>query len=83
MRVTDPVRLLVLRTTGFRKLRPGRIHMRCWTCGRKQSNMPRESYDPTTAVLAQFPCPRCADTGAKGVNVAYFDARGAEVFQYE
>jgi hypothetical protein len=30
---------------GFSRLRPGRIHLLCPSCGRKQSNVPR-SVDP-------------------------------------
>lgn len=75
---TVPDRLTRLRTTGFRKLRPGRIHVRCYSCGRKMSNMGREEYDPPTAVLIETPCEKCA-MGGKDPESFYFDAAGEEI----
>lgn len=64
---------------GFNKLRPGRIHIFCPRCGRKQSNMPRdEETDPKTAVLAHVFCERCS-AGCKDVPVYYFNAKGKRV----
>lgn len=62
---------------GFNKLRPGRIHMFCPSCGRKSSNAPRdESLDPTKAVLMHCRCALCSG-GMKGV--VYFDASGRQL----
>lgn len=69
-------RLLRLRTTGFRKLREGRIHVRCYTCGRKMSNTHREPHDPSNAVLLETACERCS-MGGKDHEVNYYDAAGS------
>jgi hypothetical protein len=71
-------RLTRLRTTGFRKLRDGRIHVRCYTCGRKVSNTTRMDYDPPTAVLIETPCEKCSQ-GCKEPESFYYDATGTEV----
>lgn len=66
-----------LRTTGFRELKPGRIHLRCPGCGRKQSNTHRVEGDPTRAVLVEILCGGC------GMGCfpepAYLDADGKPV----
>lgn len=59
------------------KLREGRIHMRCPSCGRKQSNMPRHN-DPAEAVTLVTDCPKCADIGSDA-NLRYLDANGNEL----
>lgn len=72
--------LLELRTSGFSRLREGRIHIRCPQCGRKQSNALRESYDPPLATLAEIGCGDCAGSvGAKDCPIYYYDAKGAAV----
>jgi len=71
--------LITLRTAGFRPLRRGRIHMRCPLCGRKQSNVRRERYDPEGAVLAEIPCPK--HDGLKDPTTDYFDALGEPIYQ--
>jgi hypothetical protein len=73
-------RLTRLRTTGFRKLRAGRIHVRCYVCGRKMSNMAREEHDPATAVLIETPCERCPV--GKEPETFYYDAAGVEVEEW-
>lgn len=61
---------------GFRKLRPGRIHLFCPGCGRKLSNMPRdETTDPKTATLVHAYCDRCS-AGSKDPPVYFFNDRG-------
>lgn len=55
---------------GFTMPKAGRIHFRCYVCGRRQSNNARETFDPTNAVLLEFPCPKCAD---KDSPEHYFD----------
>lgn len=76
-RETRDERLLRLRTNGFRKLREGKIHVRCYVCGRKMSNTAREQYDPPTAVLIETPCERC--NAGKEPPTYYYDAAGVEV----
>ena len=77
-------RLHRLRTTGFKPLRPGRIHYRCPGCGRKQSNMPKrdgkDGYppDPKNAFLAETCCPKCC-VGHKDCGVNFYDKRGREI----
>lgn len=63
---------------GFAPLRPGRIHMLCPRCGRKQSNMPREKYDPPTAVLVRIHCEKCS-AGGKDGDQNFRDAHGRDV----
>ena len=70
--------LLELRTTGFKPLRDGRIHVRCPQCGRKQSNAPRDELDPPAATLVEIPCPNCG-AGCKIDEGDYYDVRGREV----
>lgn len=67
--------------SGYRKLKAGRIHLLCPTCGRKQSNMPREDYDPESAAIAEIQCPKCADGpyGGKDAPTFYYDAHGKDV----
>lgn len=67
-----------LRTSGFSRLREGRIHMRCPECGRKVSNTQRTEYDLPQAVLVENYCPDCA-VGSKDPPITYFDANGVEV----
>jgi ribosomal protein L37E len=65
-----------LQFVGFKKLRPGRIHILCQRCGRKQSNMKRdEEYDPPTAALMHILCERCGN-GCWVEGGSYMDARG-------
>lgn len=63
--------------SGFAKLREGRIHLRCYKCGRKMSNVERDEYDPPTAVLMETPCPECVDGMEPPTD--YFDATGKQV----
>lgn len=70
--------LIELRTTGFAKLKSGRIHLRCSKCGRKQSNSPRSEFDPPSAYVAEFWCDRC-DAGVKDNSPDYFDKNGNRV----
>lgn len=63
---------------GYAKLRPGRIHLYCDKCGRKQSNMPRTEFDPRRAVLVRIWCDKC-DAGCKDSGAVYMDARGKEI----
>jgi|GEM_PF-5404939 len=73
-------RVWQLRTSGFRKLMPGHIHLRCPHCGRKQSNMRRGKYDPPKAMLAETLCERCCvSLGALEPGVEYYDAKGNSV----
>ena len=62
-----------IRTTGFRPLKAGRIHLRCPKCGRKQSNMPRMPYDPPRAVLVEIFCNQCG-AGGKTDFSGYYNA---------
>ena len=71
---------------GFSKLRPGRIHIYCPRCGRKESNAHREQPDPerflpgdpTNATLAHVYCERCA-SGSKDAPVTFWDAHGKRI----
>ncbi len=67
-----------LRTTGFNKLRPGKIHLRCPHCGRKHSNAERGEFDPARAVLLETLCEKCCQ-GCKDGFEYYFDEKGKEV----
>jgi hypothetical protein len=68
-----------LRTTGFAKLRDGRIHVRCPDCGRKQSNAARlPDQDPSNATLIEVVCARCGQ-GCKDPESFWFDAEGNEI----
>lgn len=66
-----------LRTAGFHPLRPGRIHLRCPHCGRKQSNSRRGEHDHPAATLVQVACGACAMGGFPTPD--YFDAHGNPV----
>ena len=67
------------RQSGFKPLKPGRIHLRCPSCGRKQSNMPRHpEHDHPTAFLAEVLCPNC-DAGTKDAGTDFYDKRGREL----
>jgi hypothetical protein len=70
----------VSRQAGFRVLKPGRIHMRCPECGRKQSNMTRADYDHPTAFMMELLCDRC-DAGCFPTPT-YFDSRGRELSNF-
>jgi hypothetical protein len=71
---------------GFSKLRPGRIHIYCPGCGRKQSNGYRteanpdrfEPGDPPDAVLVHVYCERCS-VGCKDAPVTFLDANGQRI----
>lgn len=65
------------RVSGFRKLKPGCIHMRCHTCGRKQSNGTRSEYDHPTAFLVEDQCEKCAQGNLP--TPTFFDKRGREL----
>ena len=65
-----------LRTKGFAKLKSGCIHLRCPICGRKQSNSPRQEYDPTNAFLFEIPCDK--HLGLKPTGI-YFDLLGQAI----
>lgn len=70
---------------GYRPLKPGRIHMRCPTCGRKVSNVPRSGYDPHDAALLVIPCARDNKCGAGGFIEGgdYFDKNGELIKWWE
>jgi hypothetical protein len=63
---------------GYQKLRPGRIHLFCPGCGRKMSNVRRDSLDPPDAVLARVSCERCSE-GCKDSSQTFLDADGREL----
>lgn len=72
----------VLEYVGFRKHRPGKIHVICPGCGRKQSNMPRVEEDPPTATLVGIHCERCSE-GCKIDGPAFYrDAEGRELCSF-
>ena len=71
-----------LRTQGFNPLRDTRIHYRCPSCGRKQSNACRMDYDPPKAFVAEFCCTRCCQ-GHKDCGIEFYDKRGQQVFEEE
>lgn len=71
---------------GYAKLRPGRIHLFCPGCKRKQSNVPRNvggSFpdDPPRAVLAHVHCEKCS-VGSKDSSTIYLSAHGLELCSY-
>jgi hypothetical protein len=76
----------VLPYVGFSKLRPGRIHVYCPSCGRKQSNAHRSPAsqfcpaDPDDAVLVHVYCEKC-DQGCKDAPVTFFDANGKRIVE--
>jgi hypothetical protein len=72
-----PEHLLALRTKGFKPLKEGRIHFRCPVCGRKQSNMKRDEYDPEGAFLYEVACDKAkCSGGCKDLWADWFDAKG-------
>jgi len=78
----EQIKLLGLRTSGFKPLMAERIYLRCPRCGTKRSNMTRSDIDPEGAVLAELLCPRCTG-GDFGGDTEYFDADGAHVVRTE
>lgn len=72
--------LVELRTQGFNKLYEGKIHMRCPSCGRKQSNMNRENDDPANAFLVEIYCDNCCQ-GCKDNSSTYFDKNGEIILE--
>jgi hypothetical protein len=64
---------------GYRKHRPGRIHLYCNHCGRKVSNVLRTEYDPPNAVLAHLPCERCSEGCFIDGASMYLDAYGRTI----
>ena len=67
------------RVSGFKPARPGRIHMRCPTCGRKQSNMLRHpEHDHPTAYMVEIECDNCGQ-GNKGDCPTYYTRNGREI----
>lgn len=69
--------LLELRTKGFAKLRPGRIHIRCPRCGRKQSNAPRSEWDMPNAFLIEVACDKSSCSGGcKELSSDFYDENG-------
>lgn len=60
---------------GFDVLRAGRIHLYCPGCGRRQSNMRRDIYDPPSAVVMHLHCDSCGQ-GCKDGAASYLDAHG-------
>lgn len=63
---------------GYRKLRPGRVHLWCPRCKRKTSNAHKMREDPPRVELIQTFCPRCA-SGGKDAPEWYLDADGKEI----
>lgn len=59
---------------GFKKHRPGRIHLLCDMCGRKMSNMPRGEHDPKRAVLLVYPCDKHPEVNQPDSD--YYDDKG-------
>ena len=69
---------------GFKPLKPGKIHLRCYECHRLRSNMRREEGDPPTAVVAEILCPKCCDDlGAMEPETSYLNQEGNELFYDE
>ena len=64
---------------GFKPLKPGKIHLLCPKCGRKQSNMDRADYDSANAVLLEVGCPKCDNGDFE--QLSYYDSKGNEVAQ--
>jgi hypothetical protein len=67
---------------GFHKLRAGRIHVFCPSCGRKLSNCHKNEYDHPRATLVHTWCYRCG-SGGKDSPEFYFDAEGKEISSEE
>lgn len=63
---------------GYRKLRPGHIHLFCVKCKRKMSNTWRGKLDPQNAVLVKTFCDRCGQ-GGKDPCEWFMDAAGNEI----
>lgn len=67
------------RVSGFKKALPGRIHLRCPKCGRKQSNARRHpEFDHPTAYLAEDLCDKC-DAGCKDSAPTYYTRKGRAI----
>jgi hypothetical protein len=66
---------------GYQKLRPGRIHILCQRCGRKQSNAPLWETDPPQATLVRSLCDNC-DSGCKDCGQEFFDDRGRRLCSF-
>ena len=66
---------------GFAPLRPGKIHLLCPGCGRKQSNMARYSYDPPKTVLVRVHCEKCSQ-GSKDGGQDFVDSNGRHLCSY-
>lgn len=71
---------MTLAYAGYRKLRPGKIHVFCPHCGRKFSNIPREDYDPPSAVLMHLCCDRCGQGCKIDGPDCYYDANGKKTW---
>ena len=71
-------RVRLMNYVGYPKLQPGKIHLICPRCGRKQSNAVRGPYDPPKAVMCSTLCERCGH-GGKGGDEAFRDAAGREL----
>ncbi len=69
------------RLKGFHPLKPGRIHLKCPTCGRKMSNTERCEDDPAAAVLIETECPECADGHFD--DPAWFGADGEQIMWHD
>lgn len=69
---------MTLPWAGYAPLRPGRIHIYCPHCGRKQSNGFRGEYDPPRATLVHTWCDRCG-SGGKDSPETFFDDQGKEI----
>jgi len=72
--------LIELRTKGFHKPKEGKIHLRCFICGRKMSNMPRNEDDPKNAFLVEIPCENCSQ-GCKDCPEYYYDKNGKPIIE--
>ena len=70
-----PEASLDLEWAGFRKWKPGRIHIFCPTCKRRMSNAERTEFDPPSAVLVHVWCEKCSQ-GCKTDLGYYFDRDG-------
>lgn len=60
---------------GYRRLKPGRIHLYCPKCKRKVSNAQRSEHDPPNAHLLHYPCDKCSMGDKVDMN-DYMDAEG-------
>lgn len=59
---------------GFKEIKEDKIHLKCFKCGRKQSNMPRFD-DPIEAILLETLCPKCSE-GCKDSESFYYNKNG-------